>query len=101
MMTASEIARRLTQDFDVASGLTMVGSGPLAVEVAELLGTDGSASTSLIIVVSDEPDEIRTAFQTADDLGTIVLVCSDPPEHVDVDVYGDLHARGLAVFGLV
>lgn len=99
MRSAEEIIQRLQRDFDVAPGLTVVGSGPLAIEVGELLGT-GNPSTVLIVVVSDEPDDIRSAFQIADNLGTIVLICSDPPELVDVDVYADLHVRGLVVVGL-
>ena len=100
MRSADEIVQRLERDFDVAPGLTVVGSGRVAIDVAELLGV-GDPSTALIVVVSDEPDDIRSAFQIADDLGTIVLICSDPPELVDIDVYADFHARGLVVVGLV
>lgn len=100
MTDVVEIVRHHAERHDAMSGVTVIGTGPGADGLAERLAETFGIGTTMVVVASDDPDEIRAGLETVDDLGTVVLVCNQPPTGVAADLYGDLHARSLTVVGV-
>lgn len=53
-----------------------------------------------IVETTGEPDAIRGALERVDDLGTVVLAGPIAEDTVALDLYADLHVRGLTVIGV-
>ncbi|MEY2522866.1 MAG: hypothetical protein QOJ66_1431 [Ilumatobacteraceae bacterium] len=88
------------------SGLVeVVGAGALAGEVRRLLGERARVPRmderpTAIIETSGEPAALETALQRVDDLGTVVLAGPLPTRPLALDLYVDLHVRGLTLVGV-
>jgi hypothetical protein len=72
------------------------GTGAEADTVTELLGelVQGSDPPRAVVVASGGIAAIQRALSSVADGGT-VLVVEPTPEHAPLDLYGDLHVRGL------
>lgn len=53
-----------------------------------------------IVETTGEPDAVRGALERVDDLGTVVLAGPIAEGAVSLDLYADLHVRGLTVVGV-
>lgn len=83
----------------------VVGAGRLADAVRQLLGArvllpHGDAGPAAIIETTGESSMLAAALGRVDHLGTVVLAGPTPPEPLSLDLYGDVHLRGLVVIGV-
>jgi hypothetical protein len=84
------------------SATQVTGDGIVAVLVRQALGVDGAESPdrpSTVVDTTGDPDVIVEATRTLDDLGLLVLAGETLGRASDIDVYPDLHSRGLRVVG--
>ena len=101
-MTADRAeAARAALPPDVAPGdVEVVGDGPLADRLRALLGRasppDRPAAT---IDTTGDLAAIAEALRRLDSLGTLVLA-GPAPANAALDLYSDLHVRGLTMVGL-
>ena len=82
----------------------VVGTSALADEVRRLLGERirlprADERPTAIIETTGEPAALETALQRVDDLGTVVLAGPLPTRPLALDLYSDLHVRGLTLVG--
>lgn len=88
----------------VPSGATPVevtGTGAFADSIRSALASDGTGRPPAVIIdTTGDPATIVAALRRLDDLGTLVLAGPAPAEPVDMDLYADLHVRGLTVVGI-
>lgn len=84
-----------------AAPVEVCGDGPLAEALRARLPSAGDpgARPAAIIETSGDPDAIRRALARVDDLGTVVLAGPAPTDAVALDLYADLHVRGLTLAG--
>jgi len=83
-----------------ATPIEVVGDGALARALREHLGTRAAGERpAAIIETTGDPDAIRAALARVDDLGTVVLAGPEPQAEVALDLYADLHVRGLTLAG--
>jgi threonine dehydrogenase-like Zn-dependent dehydrogenase len=84
------------------AAVEITGDGELAAALrAALAGrewTDG-APPAAIVETTGEPGSIREALSRVADLGTVVLAGPPPTGAVALDLYADLHVRGLTLVG--
>jgi hypothetical protein len=85
--------------------LKIVGTSSLADELRQLLTECGrlapdDASPAAIVETTGEPAEIETSLAQVADLGTVVLAGPVPAEPISLDLYTDLHVRGLTLVGM-
>lgn len=78
----------------------VVGTGPLADGVRRLLGelgrlADSDVTPTAVIETTGEPTALAAALERGDDLGTVVLAGPTPPVPISLELYADLHVRGL------
>ena len=81
----------------------VAGSGELAAAIrAQLGGGDGSPEErpGTIVETTGEVAGIQAALARVRDLGLVVLVVPPAPDAPDLDLYADLHVRGLTVVGV-
>jgi hypothetical protein len=83
----------------------VVGSGTLADELRLLLGERvrpavPEARPEVIIDTTGEALALIAALERVDDLGTVVLAGPVPSRSLDLDLYTDLHVRGLVLVGV-
>ena len=80
----------------------VTGDGPLAQALrARLAAAPGAgAAPAVIVETTGNPGAIRAALARVADLGTVVLAGPVTPGPVALDVYGDLHARGLTLVAM-
>ena len=102
-MTAAELIALLASD---ANRVEVVGVAAFADEVRNLLATrcwaiDSDGRPAAIIELTGDEDSIRSALQRVEDLGVVVLAGPVPSEPLAVDLYTDVHVRGLTVIGAV
>jgi D-arabinose 1-dehydrogenase-like Zn-dependent alcohol dehydrogenase len=85
-----------------ASPVEVIGEGGLAVAARDRLSGRASSSSApaAMIETTGEPREIEAALRRVDDLGTLVLAGPAPRRPVPLDLYADLHVRGLTVIGV-
>lgn len=79
----------------------VAGSGELAQELRAQLGTSGEGRAGTIVETTGELSSIELAMARVEDLGTIVLAGPPMGEDATVDLYSDIHVRGLTVIALV
>ena len=96
---AAEMVAREVAALAMAHDLRIktIGNGIVATLVEELVGSGGR--TEGLAVTSSDPAMIRRALEIAPDLG-FVIVAASFCEPVGLDVYGDIHRRGLTVRGV-
>lgn len=82
-----------------AGRLEVTGDGPLAQALrARLAAAPGAgAAPATIVETTGKTGAIRAALARVADLGTVVLAGPVAPGPVALDVYGDLHVRGLTL----
>jgi threonine dehydrogenase-like Zn-dependent dehydrogenase len=86
-----------------AASVEVMGHGPLAAAVrARLAGTGPAAwgPPAAIVEASGDPAAIRAALARVADLGTVVLAGPAPAAGTSLDLYADVHVRGLTVVGI-
>jgi threonine dehydrogenase-like Zn-dependent dehydrogenase len=85
--------------------IEVVGRGALADEVRRLLAARVGSSRadqrpSIVIETTGEAAQLEAALRRVDDLGTVVLAGPQPVGPLTVDLYPDLHVRGLTLVGV-
>jgi hypothetical protein len=84
--------------------IEVIGDGALAEELRKRLedrGLTPSCNRPLAIIDTIGEEAVLVAsLKRVDDLGTIILAGSTPPEPVTLDLYSDLHVRGLTIVGV-
>lgn len=76
------------------------GDNRLATELRRRLADrPGGERPAVVVETEGEADSIREALAGVADLGT-VLLAGPPPGPMALDLYPDLHVRGLTVIGL-
>lgn len=98
---AAEVIALLPYDADC---IELVGGGALADELRALLATrclakDAGRRPATIIELTGKNDSIRSALQRVGDLGTVVLAGHVPSAPLALDLYADVHVRGLTIIG--
>ena len=81
----------------------VTGSGALAFAVRDELDvTPGSSDErpGTVVVTSGEVAEIQDALVRVQDLGLVILVAAPTSDAPRLDLYTDLHVRGLTVVGV-
>lgn len=85
---------------DLPGPVEVRGDNRLAAELQERLADRSAAERPAIVVETDgDPGSIRAALARVDDLGAVILA-GPPPGPMALDLYRDLHVRGLTVIGL-
>jgi len=80
----------------------VVGDGPLARALrARLKLRAGGAGQRPVAVIETTGGvlAVQDALRRVADLGTVVLAGPPPPDPVALDMYADLHVRGLTLVG--
>jgi threonine dehydrogenase-like Zn-dependent dehydrogenase len=101
-MLAAAAAPILSALDGIAGPVEVHGSGALAALLGSQLvpGTASEARRPAAVVdLTGEPSVLQDALRRLDDLGTLVLVAGGPTRAVDVDLYPDVHRRGLILRG--
>jgi hypothetical protein len=77
------------------------GAGPLATELRALLGAElpEPARPLAVVETTGTADGLRAACEQVADRG-LVLLAAEADEPVDMDVYRDVHRRGLELLGV-
>ena len=84
-----------------ARRVDVVGDGALAARLRESLPAPSSTGApDAIVETTGDPAAIADALRRLDDLGTLVLAGPAPRGPVALDLYADLHVRGLTVVGV-
>jgi threonine dehydrogenase-like Zn-dependent dehydrogenase len=83
----------------------VTGNGALAEQVCRLLGSrvfssTGDARPGAVIETTGERQALEAALARVDHLGTVVLAGPEPTEPWPLDLYAELHVRGLVVVGV-
>lgn len=81
----------------------VLGDGPLARALrARLKSRAGGAGRRPVAVIETTGDVrvVQDALRRVADLGTVVLAGPPPPDPVALDLYADLHVRGLTLVGI-
>jgi hypothetical protein len=100
---ASTAAEAVAALHDVTGCIEVIGRGALAVLVRDGIrqpspGTEKRPAA--IVLCTAEQDTIVAATERLDDLGTLVLAGPPPGESVSIDLYPDVHVRGLRLVGV-
>ncbi len=90
---------------DEQGSVEVVGSGAIANEIRQLLAERAHATEQCtrpiaIIETTGEATELISALERVADLGTVVLAGPLPHEPLSLDLYTDLHVRGLTLVGI-
>ena len=98
---AAEVARRAGGPHDVR------GEGFIAARVRELLGLAPEAAErspdeplGTIVDTTGDPEAIADATRSLANLGTLVLAGETPGGALGLDLYPDVHVRGLRLLGI-
>ena len=81
----------------------VTGEGDLAATLRARLGPRNAAAPERVPAVIDttgEPAAVATALARLADLGTLVLAGPPPAAPVALDLYADVHVRGLTIVGV-
>jgi hypothetical protein len=85
---------------DASSDMEVTGDGAVARSLRRLhCASQPVASPSTIVDLTGDPAVIRDALGRLEDLGTLLLG-RDPVGTLDLDLYQDVHVRGLRVVGV-
>jgi threonine dehydrogenase-like Zn-dependent dehydrogenase len=87
---------------DLVGGVEVVGTGPLAHELRARLGTRARVEgrPDAVVDTTGTTAALVAALARVADLGTVVLAAPQDPDEVPLDLYPDLHLRGLVLLGL-
>ena len=87
---------------DVPGSVEVLGSGAVARLVRELVADTARSDAdrpAAIVDCSGDPEAIAAAAERVDDLGTLVLAGPPPGDPLTLDLYPDVHVRGLRLVG--
>ena len=80
------------------------GFGPLATELRERLevaGPPAGERPGTVVETTGDLARIESAIQRVDDLGTVVLAGHPADVDTTIDLYADVHVRGLTLITVV
>jgi threonine dehydrogenase-like Zn-dependent dehydrogenase len=79
----------------------VLGDGPLAKALRARLKLRAGGGRRPVAVIETTGDvrAVQDALRRVADLGTVVLAGPPPPDPVALDLYADLHVRGLTLVG--
>jgi threonine dehydrogenase-like Zn-dependent dehydrogenase len=83
-----------------ARPLDVVGNGALARRLRDDLDPEGGDAPATIVETTGADAELRAALSRVAKVGTVVLAGPPPLEDPALDLYVDVHARGLTVIGV-
>ena len=83
-----------------AGPVEVVGDGALARALRTRLGDARDARPAAIVETSGDGQAIQEALRRVAPLGTVVLAGPPPAGPVALDLYADLHVRGLTLVGV-
>lgn len=84
----------------------VLGDGAVAAEASRILrsqhraAASGDASPSSVIDTTGDPERVRQALETAAPMGSVVLAGEASGRRYELDLYTDVHTRGLRVKGV-
>jgi threonine dehydrogenase-like Zn-dependent dehydrogenase len=96
-MTFEELVATLG---DTARPLEVVGDGPLAQRLRDRLDAAGGDAPATIVETTGTEAALRLALTRVAKLGTVVLAGPPPVEDPALDLYVDVHVRGLTIIGV-
>jgi hypothetical protein len=76
------------------------GDGAIASLVRSLLSGEHADAPELIVEATGRPEAILSATRDVADLGTLVLAGPTDAEPLTIDLYPDVHVRGLTLVGV-
>lgn len=85
------------------NGVEVIGRGAIAECVRALLGrrlADGAERPSAVVDLTGDPETIRSATERVAPLGTVVLAGEPGGRNLALNLYPDVHARGLRLTGV-
>ena len=101
-MNSAEILAALP---DGSGRIEILGENSLADELRTRLGDRAqlhpNAPPSAIVDTTGDAAAVVSALQRVEDLGTVVLAGSLASKAVTLDLYSDVHVRGLTIIGVV
>ena len=85
-----------------AASIEVTGSGPLADLLRRELtvGPSPAEAPEAVVETTGTPEGIREALTRVADLGVVVVAGPLPDGPVSLDLYSDLHVRGLSLVGV-
>lgn len=83
-----------------AAPVEVIGDGPVAERLRTAVGRAGDGPLQVVVDTTGDPERIADALERLDDLGLLVLAGPLHPGQVSMDLYADLHVRGLTVVGV-
>jgi hypothetical protein len=87
-----------------ANRVEVTGSGFVAGAVRRLVGSPSMPSAEsrplAIVDATGDPQEVLQATRRLDDLGVLVLAGESAGRAIDLDLYPDVHVRGLRIVGV-
>jgi threonine dehydrogenase-like Zn-dependent dehydrogenase len=87
---------------DGAQWVEVLGEGELAESLRARLGARaaGRSQPGAVIETTGDTDAIAHALERVADLGTVILAGPPPVDAGALDLYANLHVRGLTLVGL-
>jgi hypothetical protein len=100
-----QLAERAAAAVGSAESAVVMGSGTVARHVRGVLAMRGiepreDAAPAVVVEATGAPSSIADALREVRTLGTIVLIGEQLDRECTLDLYSDLHVRGLRVVGL-
>lgn len=98
-----DLAARAAGEVRGAGQVQVLGSGFVAGAIMALTGATapaGGARPTAVVDTTGDAARIREALERLDDLGTLVLAGELTPDTIEVDLYPDVHVRGLRIVGV-
>jgi hypothetical protein len=84
-----------------AEAVEVTGRGIVAGELRRRLGISAAPPRpSAVVETTGDPQAIEAATRRLADLGTLILAGEPSGRRLDLDLYRDVHARGLRVVGV-
>ncbi len=88
-----EVARRGPSPVEVT------GTGSLADQLRQQLhgSGPGGRQPGTVVDTTGDPQQLERVMQRVDDLGMVILSGPPLPDHATIELYADVHVRGLTV----
>jgi hypothetical protein len=100
-LTLVAVAREVTEAIRGAEAVRVRGSGAVARLIRDLVpSTESNTTVDAVVDTTGDLSVLAEEFRRVADLGTIVLAGELLDGSVDLDLYPDVHRRGLRVVGV-
>jgi threonine dehydrogenase-like Zn-dependent dehydrogenase len=101
----TQLAQHAAAAVGSADSATVLGTGTVARQIRRLLAERGleppdESAPAVIVEATGKPGSLAGALAQVAPLGTVVVVGEYPQGVEAVDLYADLHGRGLTLVGL-